>query len=336
MALLQTRARLRRSRRHMPNGFFEKITGNEGILFYFYDKAFTMNRTGIKEIDYYFFGTDALNFKRDILLFDKIIVLDEALKIARYIAEELIKGLKFNHWDMYNFNNQNIEALERSGHLEVITIKSFLEKFQDSDALKRFDDRIAEKNIAIESILESPYRFNFLNRLFASVMAEETGNVTLPILADSLFNQKMRESNAKTSTLNFILSEVPEPGDDVSWDQIFDFKNDVDTQKKYYRLINWVNEVSKGDLTGNEIIEKYKELLFEYTDRFRIHKMKHKAGIVEIVATVATKIATLKFDEATNALFSIAKKEVNLLEAEASFPGREIAYIYKAKEQFEK
>jgi len=87
-------------------------------------------------------------------------------------------------------------------------------------------------------------------------------------------------------------------------------------------------------LTGNEIEEKYKELFFEYTDRFRIHKMKHKAGILEIVATVATKIATLKFDEASNALFSIIKKEVNLLEAESSFPGREIAYIHKAKETF--
>jgi len=191
-----------------------------------------MNRIGIKEIDNYFFSSDAINFKRDILLFDKLIVLEGALKHARHTAEMLIKTFKFNYWDIYNFNNQNIEALENSGHLEIMPFRSFVEKFQNTVAFKSLEERISSNESTVDSILESPYAFNFLNRLVAAIMAEETGNLTLPILADNLFNQKMRESNAKTSTLNFILSEIPEPGDGVSWDQIFEFKNDIDTQKK--------------------------------------------------------------------------------------------------------
>ena len=143
-------------------------------------------------------------------------------------------------------------------------------------------------------------------------------------------NRQIEFNNVKSDTLHFVLSGIPDPDHTVSFEQLFDFKNDPDTQKKFYRLMSWINEVSKGQLTINEIEDKYKELLFEYSERLRIHKMKNNLSNLEIITTIGAQLTTLKFDEINKTILSIKRRELNLMEAETSFPGKELAYIHKA------
>lgn len=293
-----------------------------------------MSRIGIKELSYYFYGSEVAGLKRDILMFDKIVIVDESLKRARALSELFNKSLNYDN-PIQNFNDQSIEALEKGGYLEVMPLRSFEKQYGDTPTCKKYWEGL--EKIGEEKLLklsDTPYLFSVLNRMIANVISKETENFSVPILDNNIFNQMWKIDSIKSNTLNFLLSEIPEPDDSISFEQLFDFKRDPDTQKKFYRLMTWANEVSTGQLTKNEIEDKYKELLFEYSESYRIHKMKYKLSIMEIISTVGTQLASLKFDEINKTILSIKRSELSLMEAEASFPGKQLAYIHKTNGHF--
>ena len=113
-----------------------------------------------------------------------------------------------------------------------------------------------------------------------------------------------------------------------------DFKSDQDANRKYYRLINWINEVAKSGIPEREAEDKYKELLYEYTTAFKAHRMATTFGKIEWVTKIVSEIASLKFSKAHQTFFSIFKEEANLLKEEGAFQGKEVAYIHKLNESF--
>jgi hypothetical protein len=147
---------------------------------------------------------------------------------------------------------------------------------------------------------------------------------------------KELDTHKKSEVLKFILSNFPQPNKDMSWDQLKDFKSDPDTMRKYYALTKWVNDVSKKDLQLHEIEDEYNYLYHEYSNQFRIHKLKYQHGFLEIITTAAIDIISgqLGVTGISTSIFNIWKQNINLLEAETKFTGREVAYIYKAKETF--
>jgi hypothetical protein len=66
--------------------------------------------------------------------------------------------------------------------------------------------------------------------------------------------------------------------------------------------------------------------------------MKVTTGALETIVTAAGEalenIAKLKFGALTKSVFSVRHRKIQLLEAERQAPGRELAYIVKARERF--
>src|SRR5687767_1396712 len=58
-------------------------------------------------------------FKKHLLLFDKLLVVDETLKIAHQLTGLASKGKNFDGTH-YAFNNQTIEVLEKNDLLRVV------------------------------------------------------------------------------------------------------------------------------------------------------------------------------------------------------------------------
>jgi len=56
--------------------------------------------------------------------------------------------------------------------------------------------------------------------------------------------------------------------------------------------------------------------------------------LVVAAAGILEDVAHFKFSSAAERLFSIGEARLRLLEAEATAPGRELAYVTKAREQF--
>ncbi len=142
----------------------------------------------------------------------------------------------------------------------------------------------------------------------------------------------------KTQVIQVTLKSLPIPDETVSWEQIIDFKSDSDSRSKFLALRNWINEIARGELPFNDVEDKLEELLDQYLRHMQFHKMKYKKGKLEalVVTTfeVLGNLTGFNWGEIAKVPFSIQNKKLALMEEEMKAPGREVAYISKAREQF--
>lgn len=141
-----------------------------------------------------------------------------------------------------------------------------------------------------------------------------------------------------SDVVEVVLQNIPIADEDVSWEQILDFRNDENSKIHIINLRRWINKLSCENLSIKQTQEEIDYLISSYHDHMRFHKMKTQLGIIETIVSVPLDIAEqlikLKWSNIAKSLFFIRKRKLALMEAERSAPGRELAYIIKAKEQF--
>jgi len=110
-------------------------------------------------------------------------------------------------------------------------------------------------------------------------------------------------------------------------------------------LREWTSEVAKMKLSPNEVEEKLEALLSSYEDHMRLHKMKFRWDTLKTIILAETGFITRGWLTGLGALprivgmvaaplYSIRQHKLSLLAEERKAPGKEIAYIIKAKEVF--
>jgi len=157
-----------------------------------------------------------------------------------------------------------------------------------------------------------------------------------------LFYTEYPELTQKTSgaedIIKIAINQLPIPDDSTPWEQIIDFRNDPDTEKKFLGFRVWMNEIARAKLTPIEVEQKLEWLLQEYEQHMQLHRMKTNASTLETIvvsiAEFAEDLAKRNFSKLAKGLFSVRHRKVALLEGELKSPGREIAFISKAQETF--
>ena len=142
----------------------------------------------------------------------------------------------------------------------------------------------------------------------------------------------------RSEVIRLTLKALPVPSDLTPWEEIEEFRSDPDSRLKHIRLKTWINKVGKQATPLHELEDEFMELLFEYEEFIRFHHIKTTKGIVEVLVTtpaeVAEDVVKMKWGKIAKAPFEIAKQRAALYEAERAAPGREVAYIFKARRQF--
>ena len=146
--------------------------------------------------------------------------------------------------------------------------------------------------------------------------------------------------DGKDQIVRVIVNSLPEPNfETTSWEQIIDFRDDVDLKCALLELRNWCNEIAKGQITGFQIAEKLEYLINKYEQHLRVHKAKIEQGFWETFLMIPVEmlegLLQLKPTQVIKALFTIKHRKVQLNQTELAAPGREIAYILKAREYFQ-
>lgn len=99
-----------------------------------------------------------------------------------------------------------------------------------------------------------------------------------------------------------------------------------------------MSEVARAELTTAEVEEKLEYLIDQYRKHMRLHRMKTNVGTLETVVTTGAEflgdLMSFNWGKAAEALFSLRRRRVTLLEGELTAPGTEVAYIVKARETF--
>jgi hypothetical protein len=150
-------------------------------------------------------------------------------------------------------------------------------------------------------------------------------------------NNIFAKEGGKTVVLNIVMSAIPQPSEQTSIQQILDFRADDDVRRAFARLRVWMSEVSRGELTHAEIAEKLESAILEYEHYMQVHRMKTTRGrlqaIVITTAQVAENLATFKWSSALKMLFDIHAQNLELILCEQSAPGREIAYLSMVRQK---
>jgi len=314
-----------------------------------------MSKQGVIGIDY----RDIINpipFKKKLLLFDKLIVAEETLEIARLLVSLRARGTNFDDTN-YNFNNQTIDFLGNEGFLEFAKIdnKPIIGDFAPYESktkeeletvlreIKKITSESENLRDKLKSLVEKRNIWEIIPDLATTFSSNFPRLISLKLNFNGLESYPLftkdplyENIGKKETVLKFILNQLPEPDDSVSFDRLLDFRKDPNTLKKYYALVRWVNEVAKKDFNLHEIQEEYKHLYYEYDDQFKIHNIKSKRGVLEIIVTTAIDVLSgqLSAGGVSTSFFSLWNHSLNLLEAESNFTGKEIAYIHKAEKSF--
>jgi hypothetical protein len=194
-----------------------------------------------------------------------------------------------------------------------------------------------EKPILAYEDLNSDLYFANMVRLDAAIMSlNDNDNEYYPVFKST---SRFEKGDLKGKVVNFLLSNIPEPDSQTTWEQIIDFRSDEDTKLKYLALVDWVNDIARANYTISEIKDKYEYLYLDYKRSYEKHKIKSTFTTLEIVAAAGAAFFTsnipMALSLASNFL-KIGTSTLNLLKEEGTLPGKEIAYIYHANKEFDK
>lgn len=273
--------------------------------------------------------------KKLSLFYDKILVSESRFNILEEASE---KEFKFDYIEL---------------HYEY-SVWQYLNENKVVSKYNNFNDN----NDSSEDIKE-------LQDLMMSVIRNNRTDVPLPLMEfylshdilariDTLKFRKSDELNEyypslrnfgtfsaeskKNQVIQFVLNDIPEPNNSTSWEQIIEYRSDLDVKNKYLALMNWVNKVSNSNMKLSEIKDEYDFLYNDYMKQFKLHKMKFNNSKLEIIlnasANFIANIATGNYTTSMKDFFQFNVKNAQLLQEEAKLPGKEIAYIYHTSLKF--
>jgi hypothetical protein len=145
------------------------------------------------------------------------------------------------------------------------------------------------------------------------------------------------QGNSKFNTLRVVINAIPEPNDATPWERIMEFRQEEESRRTKVALHRWVRKLSKESFSPNEIAEELEYLASEYEHYMEVHRIEARRGTFEAVvvgaAEVLENVAKVQLGKLAERCFSSVRK-TDLVQAELAAPGRDVAYVVKARRSF--
>ena len=138
------------------------------------------------------------------------------------------------------------------------------------------------------------------------------------------------QGTGNQDVMKIVLPTFPVPDDEVTWQQILEYRNGPDPQNKFCIVKNWISDVARGSLTPDEAEEKLQHLLNQYRMRLETHQMKTNTTTLEAFLVTTADVLD-RFRPGQRALFSVEHRKLALLQGESTSAGSEVAYVIKTK-----
>ncbi|MBS1772174.1 MAG: hypothetical protein JST82_04895 [Bacteroidetes bacterium] len=320
-------------------------------------------KTLVKSIGAFELMAKPLNFKREILLFDKICYEYRHYDALKHMNNRpsmmsknldhldflLAKGLmelspNFSAVTFTDIENITLATDKKNKLHDIFDVVALLEKEIYTDISADLETKSKRMNNAqlVNYLNHISKREKLLNshqaRLIALYLSLKENKNYVSIYETKLINDNLPVTTTKEEVLAFILNKIPILDLNTTWEAILEYKSDEDAKRKYYALIDWVNEVANSNMTISEIEDKYNYLYHEYEAQLKLHRLKTTHTrfevVVNTVAGIAENLVRFKFSDISKALFSINKDQLDLMEAETKITGRELGYIYDVNKKF--
>lgn len=164
-------------------------------------------------------------------------------------------------------------------------------------------------------------------------------NAGLDAVAVGHENQVSVDTTAgRGDVIRLSLKALPTPSETTPWEAIAEFRLDPDSKSKYLRLKGWINKVGRVAMPLHELETEFLQLMFEYEEFLRMHRLRVTKGAIEVLVTTTAEVAEdlvkMKWGKVAKAPFEWSRNKLALYDAEQDAPGREVAYIIKAIHHF--
>jgi len=181
-------------------------------------------------------------------------------------------------------------------------------------------------------------QLDYDRRTLACDLREKHAINAYPIYSDDLvLTDDFIEGNK--DVIKVVLESIPEPDFETTpWEQILDFRNDGDTRTLLSYFRHWTTQTIKKRVTFHQLSEELNYYCNKYEEHIKLQKMKVNYGILETLLMISAEmvegLVRLKPTQTVKALFTFKRQRLHLCEAELNAPGRDLAYLIKAKQEF--
>lgn len=279
--------------------------------------------------------------KKLSLFYDKILVAESRFSILEDVSKkELKEEFKELHYEnsVWNFLNENNIVSKYNNFNDNTDSSKDIKELQDfmMSVVRNNNSEIQTVDEKIQPLLKFYLSHDILARIDTlRFRKNDELNEYYPSLRNfGTFNAESK----KNQVIQFVLNDIPEPNYSTSWEQIIEYRSDLDVKNKYLALMNWVNKVSNSNSKLSEIKDEYDYLYNDYMQQFKLHKMKYNNSKLEVILNASvnfiTNIAVGNYTTSLKDLFQLNIKNAQLLQEEAKLPGKELAYIYHTSLKF--
>lgn len=271
--------------------------------------------------------------KQELLLFDKIGIV--GLNLDRPIG--IFEPVKDN-FDIESAINF-LRTLQNDGYIISLSLENLINDSKNLDFTPIMPELLklleqADKLVDVHHQAHRDYWARYYS--FLKNFLNSTDEYNVPIL--SSMNFPLVKDSVKAEIINLLIEKFPMPDKTTPWENIVEFKSNPDNIGKFAGLKVWMNKAISSGSSISEINDELDYLLYQYSKSFELHKINYHSGTLQRIvvggAELIENAARLKFSNIAKGLFSAHQEKVDLLKAELTAPGKEIAYIYQAQKTF--
>ena len=291
------------------------------------------------------------NLRQQILLFDKLILWGGKSSLERHkISLDTAKILGQQYYEYLLDFIDTLTYLHDQGIVTDITldfseleddpeINDFRRKFTFHDKKGEIPQKPTKDKAKIMSMLKNNLIADtFGTRAISAYANRSSSNIrAIPLITD-LYQSHNRSVQTKNDMLLITLKKLPVIDSSIPIKTVLDYKNDENKSLEYLKLLNWINTMNKSGFSSHEFEDHINYLIADYESNLKLHKLKYNYSLIQTVVNVGAEFIEnairFKFKSATDAIFDIKKRKVEMLTEEKKLPGSEVAYIVSSNNTF--
>ena len=227
-----------------------------------------------------------------------------------------------------------------------VSVEEMLAARNDKDEAKRIREKTALPVQELAAKVPEPERLMQIERgltvnitrMFAIQLRNRENSdayATIPSEDSSLDDDDQRPNKHDVLKIAVV---VPVPDEQASWQQIIEYRNDSDSQGRFFELKEWMSDISRGAIAEAEAQQKLEFLLDQYRRVLQRHEIQINwtklEAFVVTSADDSQRSTPFEKDQSASPLFSVEPRKLALLETESTLPGNIVAFVTQAKSMF--
>ncbi len=184
-----------------------------------------------------------------------------------------------------------------------------------------------------------------LDARLTAIELSKTKNVDAYPMIDFCAPQTTIPHASMTDVIEIVLEQLPVPDEQTSWENIIEFRSDPEARKSFTSLRDLMGILVRMELEPGEVQLRLQTLIDSYEHYMRVHRIKTRQETLKTTLIAEAGFITSGWLAGLGALpgiagmiitpiYSLRQRSIALLAEELKAPGREVAYIPKAKRTF--